>query len=266
MESAQKFLFFFCSRADRKHVAFTAAFPIGKRAFLFAQRFLRRLHFPRSRCGFPFRRPHAFLLSFRFPSSERRKTAVFAARFLNFPPVFLFPAFSAPLPVAHGVRFPREFPYRQGSVCALPIFVFPHFFRFLSIVQNPRLLRIPYSAIASLFFVYSNFPRLSHSYKIVLFPAKSPRRPCPVRFPPFKFLRCPSHKNPPSFPQSPAAVSRRRFFSYTQMSFLSQNAALPAPNAAKKIKKNALHSDVPFSLSLFLCVVLSPASLLFASP
>lgn len=76
-----KFLFFFCSRADRKHVAFTAAFPIGKRAFLFAQRFLplRRLHFPRSRCGFPFRRPHAFLLSFRFPSSERRKTAVFAA-------------------------------------------------------------------------------------------------------------------------------------------------------------------------------------------
>ena len=264
MDSAQKFLFFFCSRADRKHVAFTAAFPIGKRAFLFAQRFLRRLHFPRSRCGFPFRRPHAFLLSFRFPSSERRKTAVFAARLLNFPPVF--PAFSAPLPVAHGVRFPREFPYCQGSVRALPIFVFPHFFRFLSIVQNPRLLRIPYSAIASLFFVYSNFPRLSHSYKIVLFPAKSPRRPCPVRFPPFKFLRCPSHKNPPSFPQSPAALSRRRFFPYIQMSFLSQNAAPPAPNAAKKIKKNALHSDVPFSPSLFSCVVLSPASLLFASP
>ena len=91
---------------------------------------MRRLHFPRSRCGFPFRRPHAFLLSFRFPSSERRKTAVFAARLLNFPPVFLFPAFSAPLPVAHGVRFPREFPYCQGSVCALPIFVFPPFFPF----------------------------------------------------------------------------------------------------------------------------------------
>lgn len=31
------------------------------------------LHFPRSRCGFPFRRPHAFLLSFRFPSSDGAK-------------------------------------------------------------------------------------------------------------------------------------------------------------------------------------------------
>lgn len=236
MESAQKFLFFFCSRADRKHIAFTAAFPIGKRAFLFAQRFLplRRLHFPRSRCGFPFRRPHAFLLSFRFPSSERRKTAVFAARFLIFPPVFLFPAFSAPLPVAHGVRFPREFPYRQGAVCALPIFVFPHFFRFLSIVQNPRLLRIPYSAIASLFFVYSNFPRLSHSYKIVLFPAKSPRRPCPVRFPPFKFLRCPSHKNPPFFPRNPAAVSRRRFSLTFKCPFFPKTQLSPPRTRRKK--------------------------------
>ena len=215
-----------------------------------------------SRCGvrifpafavvFSFRRPHAFLLSFRFPSSERRKTAVFAARFLNFRLFFFVPLYSAPLPVAHGVRFPREFPYRQGSVCALPIFVFPHFFRFLSIVQNPRLLRIPYSAIASLFFVYSNFPRLSHSYNIVLFPAKSPRRPCPVRFPPFKFLRCPSHKISPAFPRSPAAVNRRRFFPYIQMSFLSQNATPSAPNAAKNRKERPAFGRPLFSISVFM--------------
>ena len=174
MESAQKFLFFFCSRADRKHVAFTAAFSIGKRAFLFAQRFLplRRLHFPRSRCGFPFRRPHAFLLSFRFPSSERRKTAVFAARLLNFPPVF--PAFSAPLPVAHGVRFPREFPYRQGFVCALPIFVFPHFSVFCQSYKIPAFCGFltPQSPRSFSFIqIFRAFPTRTKSF----FSPRSPR-------------------------------------------------------------------------------------------